>query len=184
MANLYSTRNIIKIPSTVLSDSQPKWKLNVSLQELQSANQIIQLASSYITRMMDVVVEDGLHLENIEDGEKRLKTILGVIEKKEEKRKSIKEKIIKTVKKDSSSNTKKSVEKWSRDLFKETYIPHLCCIHIDKTSHYDRLNKGFTITLFDEESGEVISEVNFKRFLSTSASIKESEVLILLLRHF
>ena len=63
MANLYSTRNIIKIPSTVLSDSQPKWKLNVSLQELQSANQIIQLASSYITRMMDVVVEDGLHLE-------------------------------------------------------------------------------------------------------------------------
>lgn len=176
MANLYSTRNIIKIPSTVLSDSQPKWKLNVSLQELQSANQIIQLASSYITRMMDVVVEDGLHLENIEDGEKRLKTILGVIEKKEEKRKSIKEKIIKTVKKDSSSNTKKSVEKWSRDLFKETYIPHLCCIHIDKTSHYDRLNKGFTITLFDEENGEVISEVNFKRFLSTSASIKESEV--------
>ena len=55
MAYLYSTRNIVKIPSTLLSESKPKWELKISLQELKANNQLIGLASSYITRTLDVM---------------------------------------------------------------------------------------------------------------------------------
>ena len=55
MANLYSIRKIVKIPSSMLSESKPKWELRVSLQDLKSSNQIIGMASSYVTRTLDVI---------------------------------------------------------------------------------------------------------------------------------
>ena len=38
MAHLYSIRQIVKIPSTLLSESKPKWDLKISLQELRANN--------------------------------------------------------------------------------------------------------------------------------------------------
>lgn len=155
MAYLYSTRQIVKIPSTLLSESKPKWELKISLQELKANNQLIGLASSYITRTLDVVANTGYS---------------------EEKVKEIKQKVRFLTKEKSNAKTKREYGKLSSELFSLLYIPHLCCIHIDKASHYDRLNKGFTICVYDENTGEIHSEVEFVRFLSTSASIKKNEV--------
>ena len=52
----------------------------------------------------------------------------------------------------------------------------MVCVHIDRVAHYDKLNSGFNITVFNEQSGEIISSIRYVRFLSTSASIKKSEV--------
>ena len=155
MAYLYSTRNIVKIPSSLLSESKPKWELKISLQELKANNQLIGLASSYITRTLDVVANTGYS---------------------EEKVKEIKQKVKALTKEKSNAKTKREYTKLTSELFSLLYIPHLCCIHIDKGSHYDRLNKGFTISVYDEYTGEIYSEVEFVRFLSTSASIKKNEV--------
>ena len=53
MAHLYSTRQIVKIPSGLLSESKPKWELKISLQELRASNQLIGLASSYVICKLD-----------------------------------------------------------------------------------------------------------------------------------
>ena len=155
MAHLYSTRQIVKIPSTLLSESKPKWELKISLQELKANNQLIGLASSYVIRTLD-------KLSNSDYSEER------VVKLKQQKGQLLKEK--------TTAQTKKQIVKVNKEMFEQLYIPHLCCIHIDKSSHYDRLNKGFTISVYDDTTGEVISSVKFTRFLSTSASIKKSEV--------
>lgn len=155
MAHLYSTRQIVKIPSSLLSESKPKWELKISLQELRASNQLIGLASSYVIRTLD-------KLTNSDYSEEK------VVRLKQQKGQLLKEK--------TTAQTKKQIVKVNKEMFNQLYIPHLCCIHIDKSSHYDRLNKGFTITVYDDTTGEVISSVKFTRFLSTSASIKKSEV--------
>ena len=155
MAYLYSTRQIVKIPSTLLSESKPKWDLKISLQELRANNQLIGLASSYVIRTLDKLSSSGYSEER-------------VVKLKQQKGQLLKEK--------TSAQTKKQIIKVNKEMFEQLYIPHLCCIHIDKSSHYDRLNKGFTISVYDEVTGEIVSSVKFTRFLSTSASIKKSEV--------
>lgn len=155
MANLYSIRKIVKIPSSMLSESKPKWELRVSLQDLKSSNQIIGMASSYVTRTLDVIA-------NTEYSEERVS--------------EIKSKIKSLTKEKSNTKTRREIGQLNKELFDSLFIPHLCCIHIDKGSHYDRLNKGFSICVYDETTGEIVSDVEFVRFLSTSASIKKSEV--------
>lgn len=155
MAHLYSIRQIVKIPSTLLSESKPKWDLKISLQELRANNQLIGLASSYVIRTLDKLSSSGYSEER-------------VVKLKQQKGQLLKEK--------TSAQTKKQIIKVNKEMFEQLYIPHLCCIHIDKSSHYDRLNKGFTISVYDEVTGEIVSSVKFTRFLSTSASIKKSEV--------
>lgn len=155
MANLYSIRKIVKIPSTLLSESNPKWELQISLQELKSNNQMVGLASSYITRTLDVITNSNYSEEKVVE----LKSKIKVLSKEK-----------------TNAKIRQEMKNLHKELFGQLYIPHLCCIHIDKSSHYDRLNKGFTISVYDEETGEILSSINFKRLLSTSASIKKSEV--------
>ena len=75
MAYLYSTRNIVKIPSTLLSESKPKWELKISLQELKANNQLIGLASSYITRTLDVVANTGYSEEKVKEIKQKIKAL-------------------------------------------------------------------------------------------------------------
>ena len=65
MAHLYSTRQIVKIPSTLLSESKPKWDLKISLQELRANNQLIGLASSYVIRTLDKLSSSGYSEERV-----------------------------------------------------------------------------------------------------------------------
>lgn len=155
MANLYSIRKIIKIPSSMLSNAQPKWNLKVSVEELSKANQLVGLASNYVIRTLDKLAQTNYSEERI----KELKKEKGIITKEK-----------------TTKSNKTKIKELNHEMFNLLYVPHLCCIHIDKNAHYDKLNKGFTITLFSEDTGEIISSVRYVRFLSTSASIKKSEV--------
>lgn len=139
----------------MLSESNPKWKLRVSLQDLKSTNQIIGLASSYIIRTLDVITENNYSEDYIAELKAKIKTLS---------------------KEKTNAKSRQEMKKLNEELFKQLYTPHLCCIHIDKASHYDRLNKGFSICVYNEETGEVLSDIKFKRLLSTSASIKKNEV--------
>ena len=65
MAHLYSIRQIVKIPSTLLSESKPKWDLKISLQELRANNQLIGLASSYVIRTLDKLSSSGYSEERV-----------------------------------------------------------------------------------------------------------------------
>lgn len=145
----------MKIPSTMLSESNPKWELRVSLQDLKSSNQIIGLASSYNIRTLDVITGNNYSEEYIAELKAKIKALS---------------------KEKTNAKSRQEMKSLNEELFKQLYIPHLCCIHMDKASHYDRLNKGFSICVYNEETGEILSDVKFKRLLSTSASIKKSEV--------
>lgn len=153
MANLYSNRNIIKIPSSLLSKS--KWSLKISVDKLKQENQLVGLASNYIIRTLDKIANTGYS---------------------EEKLQELKLKRNKITKNESSKQNGNTITKLNNEIFNLLYIPHLVCVHIDRVAHYDKLNSGFNITVFNEQSGEIISSIRYVRFLSTSASIKKSEV--------
>lgn len=153
MANLYSNRNIIKIPSSLLSKS--KWNLKISVDKLKQENQLVGLASNYIIRTLDKIANTGYS---------------------EEKLQELKLKRSKITKNESSKQNGNTITKLNNEIFNLLYIPHLVCVHIDRVAHYDKLNSGFNITVFNEQSGEIISSIRYVRFLSTSASIKKSEV--------
>lgn len=153
MANLYSNRNIIKIPSSLLSKS--KWNLKISVDKLKQENQLVGLASNYIIRTLDKIANTGYS---------------------EEKLQELKLKRNKITKNESSKQNGNTITKLNNEIFNLLYIPHLVCVHIDRVAHYDKLNSGFNITVFNEQSGEIISSIRYVRFLSTSASIKKSEV--------
>ena len=65
MANLYSNRNIIKIPSSLLSKS--KWNLKISVDKLKQENQLVGLASNYIIRTLDKIANTGYSEEKLQE---------------------------------------------------------------------------------------------------------------------
>lgn len=139
----------------MLANSNPKWELRVSLQELQSTNKIVGLASSHVIRTLDRFMNN----DDLEDKVREIKQEISYLQKEK-----------------SNKENKDLLRTKKHELFKLLYLPHLTSIHIDKYKHYDKLNEGFSITVYDDVSGEVISNTHYKRFLSTSASIKKSEV--------
>lgn len=155
MSNLLSVRKIVKIPSSKLSDPKSKWTLRVSVQDLQAQNQIVNISSSHVTRVLDKMTHNGFSEERVQE----LK-----IEIKELSRKQ------------NSKETRSRLKNAKNELFMLQYIPHIVSINIVKFKHYDSLNNGFRIILYDEYTGEIISDTKYARFLSTSASIKKSEV--------
>lgn len=155
MSNLLSVRKIVKIPSSKLSDPKSKWTLRVSIQDLQAQNQIVNISSSHVTRVLDILTDNGFS---------------------EEKVRELKYEINALIKQPNSASIRKKLKEAKSQLFRLQYIPHLVSINISKFKHYDALNNGFRIILFDEVTGEVISDTKYTRFLSTSASIKKSEV--------
>ena len=98
MAHLYSTRQIVKIPSTLLSESKPKWDLKISLQELRANNQLIGLASSYVIRTLDKLSSSGYSEER-------------VVKLKQQKGQLLKEK--------TSAQTKKQIIKVNKEMFEQ-----------------------------------------------------------------
>ena len=98
MAYLYSTRQIVKIPSTLLSESKPKWDLKISLQELRANNQLIGLASSYVIRTLDKLSSSGYSEER-------------VVKLKQQKGQLLKEK--------TSAQTKKQIIKVNKEMFEQ-----------------------------------------------------------------
>lgn len=161
MANLYSIRKIVKVPSSRIitkpkkAKGQPKWQLNITLNELKQKNQLVGLASSYVIRSLDDIVQTGYSEEQVRDIKQQIKQLTG---------------------KNYSSKNIKQIKLLQKQLFDLLYFPYITSIHVDKAKHYDKLLEGFTINVYDDETGEVISSTNYKYFLSTSASIKKWEI--------
>ena len=161
MANLYSIRKIVKVPSSLIitkpkkAKGQPKWQLNITLDELKQKNQLVGLASSYVIRSLDDIIGTGYSEERVRELKQEIGMITG------------------------SNYSKKNQQKLmalQKELFNLLYFPYITSIHVDKAKHYDRLLEGFTINVFDNDTGELISSTNYKYFLSTSASIKKWEI--------
>ena len=155
MANLLSVRKIVKIPSAKLSEPKSKWALRVSVQDLQAQNQIVNISSSHVTRFLDEISQNGFSEERVREVKSEIKELM---------------------KQENSGETRKRLKDLKHELFKLQYIPHIVSVNISKFKHYDSLNNGFSITLYDEYTGEIISDVKYVRLLSTSASIKKNEV--------
>lgn len=151
MANLYSNRNIIKIPSSLLSKS--KWNLKISVDKLNKENQLVGLASSYVVRTLDEIANTGYSEERLSELSREISKVARDITNK-------------------SNRTK--IRQLHEEEFGLLYMPHIVCIHIDKIAHYDRLNKGFSIEMVNGKKS--YGKFKYKRFLSTSASIKKGDV--------
>ena len=67
MSNLLSVRKIVKIPSSKLSDPKSKWTLRVSVQDLQAQNQIVNISSSHVTRVLDKMTHNGFSEERVQE---------------------------------------------------------------------------------------------------------------------
>ena len=161
MANLYSIRKIVKVPSSLIitkpkkAKGQPKWQLNITLDELKQKNYLVGLASSYVIRSLDDIIGTGYSEERVQELKRNIKQITG---------------------KNYSKKNKSEITRLQKELFDTLYFPYITSIHVDKAKHYDRLLEGFTINVFDSDTGELISSTNYKYFLSTSASIKKWEI--------
>ena len=161
MANLYSIRKIVKVPSSLIitkpkkAKGQPKWQLNITLDELKQKNQLVGLASSYVIRSLDDIIGTGYSEERVQELKRSIKQITG---------------------KNYSKKNKSEITRLQKELFNTLYFPYITSIHVDKAKHYDRLLEGFSINVFDSDTGELISSTNYKYFLSTSASIKKWEI--------
>ena len=162
MANLYSIRKTIKIPSSRIitkpkkAKGEPKWQLNITLDDLQQKNQLVGLASSYVTRSLDDIVGTGYDEERVRE----LKHEMKLINSKKFLKKNINE-----------------YEQKKNELFDMLYLPYIVCVHIDKQKHYDNLLDGFKIVVIDtDRNNKVLSNINYKYFLSTSASIKKWDI--------
>lgn len=151
--NANSIRKIVKINSSKLSDSKPKYDLKISIDELKQDNSIVGLASNFVIRSLDEIASTGYD-------EKYIKKL------KREKRDLTQE--------ITNKNNKQKIKDINQKIFDELYVPHLVCVHIDKSSHYDKLNNGFSIEVYDEI--KTYGCITYKRFLSTSSSIKKSEI--------
>ena len=161
MANLYSIRKIVKVPSSLIitkpkkAKGQPKWQLNITLDELKQKNYLVGLASSYVIRSLDDIIQTGYNEERVKELKRNIKSLTG---------------------KNYSQKNINKLKALQQDLFNMLYFPYITSIHVDKAKHYDKLLEGFTINVIDNETGEVISSTNYKYFLSTSASIKKWEI--------
>lgn len=153
MSNIFSIRKIVKINSSKLNDCSPKYDLKISIDELKQENNIVGLASSYVIRSLDEIALTGYDEKYIRNLKKEKRELMNSAVNKANKQKMM---II------------------NQKIFDELYMPHLVCIHIDKTSHYDKLNKGFSIEVYNND--KTYGKITYKRFISTSASIKKSEV--------
>ena len=161
MANLYSIRKTVKVPSSRIitkpkkAKGEPKWQLNITLDELQQKNFLVGLASSYVTRSLDDIVGTGYNEEKVRKLKMEMKNVMD------------------------SNYSKKNTDIFNskkNELFDMLYLPYIVCVHIDKPKHYDKLLEGFKIVVEDTDRNKIISNINFKYFLSTSASIKKWEI--------
>ena len=161
MANLYSIRKIVKVPSSLIitkpkkAKGQPKWQLNITLDELKQKNYLVGLASSYVIRSLDDIIQTGYNEERVKELKRNIKSLTG---------------------KNYSQKNINKLKALQQELFNMLYFPYITSIHVDKAKHYDKLLEGFTINVVDNDTGEVISSTNYKYFLSTSASIKKWEI--------
>ena len=155
MANLLSMRKIVKIPSSKLSEPKSKRMLRVSIQDLMANNEIVSVASSHMTRVLDIYTQNGFNEQEVVELKKKIGFLSG---------------------QENTTENREKLKQYKKDLFLKQFVPHIVNIQIKKFKHYDLLNKGFKITIYDEHTGEIISDVSYKRLLSTSASIKKNEV--------
>lgn len=155
MANLLSMRKIVKIPSSKLSEPKSKRMLRVSIQDLMANNEIVSVASSHMTRVLDIYTRNGFNEQEVVELKKKIGFLSG---------------------QENTTENREKLKQYKKDLFLKQFVPHIVNIQIKKFKHYDLLNKGFKITIYDEHTGEIISDVSYKRLLSTSASIKKNEV--------
>ena len=161
MANLYSIRKIVKVPSSLIitkpvkAKGQPKWQLNITLDELKQKNQLVGLASSFVIRSLDDIANTGYSEDLVKELKSEIKQLSG---------------------KNYSAKNVNRIKDINKQLFDLLYFPYITSIHVDKAKHYDKLLEGFTINVLDNDTGELISSTNYKYFLSTSASIKKWEI--------
>ena len=142
MSNLYSIRKIVKIPSTEIIDSNMSLKLEMD--ELLEEGWIVGLASSYVIRSIDDIAKTGYEEERVQQLKREIFHL--------------------TQEGHNKANSKRYVS-LKQELDEILFLKYLVCVKIDKSKHYDLINRGF-----------VINGTRYKRFLSTPASIKKGEV--------
>ena len=85
MANLYSIRKIVKVPSSLIitkpvkAKGQPKWQLNITLDELKQKNQLVGLASSFVIRSLDDIANTGYSEDLVKELKSEIKQLSGRI---------------------------------------------------------------------------------------------------------
>ena len=95
MANLYSIRKIVKVPSSLIitkpkkAKGQPKWQLNITLDELKQKNYLVGLASSYVIRSLDDIIGTGYSEERVQELKRNIKQITGKNYSKKNKSKEL-----------------------------------------------------------------------------------------------
>ena len=145
MANLYSIRKIVKVPSSLIitkpvkAKGQPKWQLNITLDELKQKNQLVGLASSFVIRSLDDIANTGYSEDLVKELKSEIKHLSG---------------------KNYSAKNVNRIKDINKQLFDLLYFPYITSIHVDKAKHYDKLLEGFTINVFDNDTGELISSTN------------------------
>ena len=110
MANLLSVRKIVKIPSSKLSDKS-KWTLRVSVQELLAENQIVNISSSHVTRVLDIFTQSGFSEQKVVELKQEIKSLSNNV---------------------FSFENRVGLRLVKKDLFRLQYIPHLVSIKIEK----------------------------------------------------
>ena len=131
---------IYKLHSTRLADAE--WNLTLPFKEaLANGTDIVELSDSQLLRFIDRMNE-----VNADERVAQIKAEIKYL-------------------KQSGNNTKKLAALYA-ELYDTQFRPDYVCIIMDKTQHYDRCNKGFSI-----------NGIEYKRFVGTTNGIKKSTII-------
>lgn len=145
MIKLNEQRKIFKIHSTFLKDN--KWNLDIPPENarIEYPDMIVALGESQLLRWLD-------KLTGKTDVNWKIAALKNNI--KVEKKKNI------------TSKTKYRIRDMYRDMFALQFQPNYIEVVMDKVSHYDLANQGFTV-----------NSIRFKRLLGTNGGIKQSTIV-------
>ena len=145
MIKLNEQRKIFKIHSTFLKDN--KWNLDIPPESarIEYPDMIVALGESQLLRWLD-------ELTGKTDVNWKIAALKNNI--KVEKKKNI------------TSKTKYRIRDMYRDMFALQFQPNYIEVVMDKVSHYDLANQGFTV-----------NGIRFKRLLGTNGGIKQSTIV-------
>ena len=145
MIKLNEQRKIFKIHSTFLKEN--KWNLDIPPENarIEYPDMIVALGESQLLRWLD-------ELTGKTDVNWKIAALKNNI--KVEKKKNI------------TSKTKYRIRDMYRDMFALQFQPNYIEVVMDKVSHYDLANQGFTV-----------NGIRFKRLLGTNGGIKQSTIV-------
>lgn len=131
---------IYKLHSTKLAEAD--WELTLPFNEaISNGTEVVELSDSQLLRFIDRM--------NGADADERVAEIKSEIRHLKQ-----------------SGNKSKQLSQLYSELYATQFRPDYVCVIMDKTKHYDRCNKGFSI-----------NGITYRRFVGTNNGIKKSTII-------